>query len=128
MTKLLQWPVDGMPSATELVRPVVDAIRRSHDVRFNGTSAKYTGYEIGESELATSFSPSELTVRELRRGDESPLFRLVLVAFQLGIEQGRRLERKEQGDWKELYFDIKEAKKRASGKIRIGCNSSRWRW
>jgi len=110
MIKLLQWPVDGMPSATELVRPVVDAIRRSHGVRFNGTSAKYTGYEIGEKELATSLSPSELTVRELRRSDD-PLFRLVLVAFQLGIEQGRRLERKDQGDWKELYYSIKETKK-----------------
>lgn len=70
---------------------------RHEDVK----SIPYDGYNIGSSELACCLTPKEnfsrsgLTYHEER--DRSLLDVALLVAFQLGIEQGRRMTKEEYG-------------------------------
>lgn len=107
-----KWPSDGScVPASLLLRPVMEAIRNTHHIEYVGGEANYDGFDIGQRELVGSFSPYELTHRQLDKLDDRPLDRWLLVAYQLGVEQGRRDERHSQEDWKFLYESLKDRTK-----------------
>lgn len=108
-----KWPKDKTVSlsAGDLISPVLKVVEAGYNLeRKEPTrSIPYDGYNIGAHELACCFSPKEafsksgLEYNEER--DRSLLEVALYVAFQLGIEQGRRLNQKDN------EFDLKLAKR-----------------
>ena len=95
--------MDEPYSFDELTEPVCKAIRALYRLTpwNNGDSIKWTGPELGKRMKAHSLEFDELLTREsLEWNDEDqgrdPLMVVVGIAIQLGIEQGRRLYRKDQ--------------------------------
>lgn len=94
------WPNDGKPVQFEDISlPVVNAIRQLYRMRFKGyRDVDWRGLDIGASEKACCYPPDKQLSREQLRYDSleqgrPPLQVLVGLAVQLGIEQGRRIER-----------------------------------
>ena len=93
------WPKDKTVSlsAEELVTPVLKVIEAGYKLERKEPicSIPYNGYNIGSCELACCLSPKEaFSKKGLEYNDErdrSLLEVALYVAFQLGIEQGRRL-------------------------------------
>jgi len=87
---------------------VEDAIRQAYRLKFRGyRDLKWRGLDIGEDTKAGCFSPDEqLNAGNLRYDQEdqgrSPLRVIVGVAVQLGIEQGRRIEREKREPWERI--------------------------
>jgi hypothetical protein len=99
-----EWPDN--PSkwvyAEDLIEPVVEAIRFAYDLKRKNEDKDipYEGYNIGRRDLATCLPVDEhLSAKNLKYSEEDqgrdPLQEIVLVAFQLGVEQGRRIEHDE---------------------------------
>jgi hypothetical protein len=95
------WPIDGDTARfEELTKPVCAAIRSAYRLSFRGYhDIKWSGLDIGDDEKATCFPPDEQLSELHLRYDSTeqgrpPLNVIVGVAVQLGIEQGRRMERK----------------------------------
>lgn len=109
MGKSKPWPDEKPVNFRELVGPVCDAVRFSYDLsrRNEHRSIPWTGHNIGSEELVCSSPPherlkrSELQYNEKEQGRDA-LEVLVGIAVQLGIEQGRRMERKRSSDKHDL--------------------------
>ena len=86
------------PDNNELVwvEDLLDPVRRAFDLGRPLVEGEYDGYNIGPAELACALNPEQRLGVEGEEGSPSKdrLDRALLVAFQLGIEQGRRLERR----------------------------------
>ena len=84
----------------DLARPIVDAIRHVYELkRKHRNSIPWTGPNIGAEERRSSFAPKRaLSKANLRYAEEEqgrdPLDTIIGIAIQLGIEQGRRMHRK----------------------------------
>lgn len=93
------WPSDGSPiDMDKLVKPVVHAVNQLYKLERNnpGKDVDWDGPNLGYPELAVSSEPKErLSAKELQwiENDQgrSALEEVVILAIQLGIEQGRRL-------------------------------------
>lgn len=97
-----KWPQTGPVRFTDLIDPVRKAIKFAYDLkRKNQTKdIPWRGYNIGKRERCGSPSPDEkLTQKSLAwvlddQGRDA-LDEILCVAIQLGIEQGRRVERQD---------------------------------
>ena len=107
------WPEgDEVADFESLVTPVIDALkqvyildRRGH----GGFDVKWSGPTLGRTERVTSLSfDNALTKENLEYSEHDqgrdPLTTIIGIAIQLGIEQGRRIHKKD------LTFDIRMAK------------------
>ena len=96
--------MDEPYSFDDLTVPVCDAIRELYDLKPRGDygdKVEWTGPDLGKSLRANSLTfDVALTRDSLEYNNEnqgrSPLQTVVGIAIQLGIEQGRRLYRKDQ--------------------------------
>ena len=92
---MIPWPTfPGRILMEDALRPLLAFVRAS-GWRFVPTrkpAPAYEGYTIGGDALATSPPPDVFLASERRTGDEldTVLGRALVVAFQLGHEQGRR--------------------------------------
>jgi hypothetical protein len=97
------WPKDETEYVPfeELITPLVKAMHHCYNLKriHKNVDFKYDGYELSFHEAATNpqaddaLSAETLKWREEEHGHEA--FETILqIAFQLGVEQGRRLERK----------------------------------
>lgn len=148
MSKLRKWPKDPKKpvSFSDLIGPLKKALLFGYELkrRNKGRSVPYDGYDIGDDEKVTSFSPNvRLRAGNLKHDLEDQgrdLLDIILgLAVQLGIEQGRRVLRSSttkdlvqlQLDWKldeirdkKLQKEIRElirdllGEKRVSPKVR----------
>jgi hypothetical protein len=121
--KMKQWPKDNKPVAfEELCDPLVQAladivgnglvrtvkVKRKGGYGFRSNTSdlatiEYAGYDIGSDDKATCSSPDyRLSGENLRHewADQgrTPAEVIVGLAIQLGIEQGRRIERQRGHD------------------------------
>jgi hypothetical protein len=94
-----KWPKDPTEaiSAEKAVAPIVEIIRQGYSLRRLKKVLNYGGYDIGESEKTGCFSPDEQFEAknlqyQLEHQGRDLLEMALMVCFQLGIEQGRRLE------------------------------------
>jgi hypothetical protein len=114
-----EWPDQGPVTAEELLLPVEEAIRRIHQIHYvPGSDPEYRGYDIGRRERASCLSPSQRTAavveKDEREQGRTPLLTWLLLTFQLGIEQGRRLREQEQPSlraWKAMTEQLEKAKR-----------------
>ncbi len=119
-----QWPKDE--AAYVLFSDLVDPLR--HVVNFayvlqrqnEGVDIPWVGYDIGNREKATCITPDELfTVDCMKFQDEDQgrdVMDLVLtLAVQLGIEQGRRVERQRADEWSRIDRLTERLKAEAGG-------------
>lgn len=99
-----QWPGgDETLPCDELLKPLHDAMTfayRLHRQNFL-KDIPYSGYDIGRREKEAMLSPDQLFKAESMKWAEeqhdTPAYQQILhVAFLLGLEQGRRIQRKEQ--------------------------------
>lgn len=96
-----KWPKDGKPADfSDLVEPVVKALRFCYSMRRKnqGIDVPWNGHNIGRDELVTCFDPLYALSAEMLTYDKEDQGReavevIVGIALQLGIEQGRRIER-----------------------------------
>ncbi len=89
------WPeFPKLVHIDEAITPLLDVVRAA-GWRFVPTRAPapvYEGYDIGEETKAVAADPDEYLARPSSGGPlGTVLGRALLVAFQLGIEQGRRI-------------------------------------
>lgn len=94
------WPTDGSPVGfTSIIEPLRDAIKQLYTLeRRPFKDVDYKGLEMGQHAKAICFSPCDaLTVENLQYAEEDqgrdPMTEVLSIAIQLGIEQGRRIER-----------------------------------
>ncbi len=85
---------------SDLADPILKAIRFAYKLERKNIDKdiKWTGYDIGQDDMATCISPNEkFTVKNLVWALEEhgidALHEIITVAVQLGIEQGRRIHR-----------------------------------
>ena len=98
-----EWPKDGTcVMFSDLAGPLRKVLRFGYILkRKNGNKdIPWDGYNIGKKELSTCLNPEEaLTAESLAFAKEDQgcdlLDAIITIAIQLGIEQGRRMERKE---------------------------------
>ena len=91
------WPKDRKQTVDpgELLKPLFKAAKFLYTLKRRnvGQDVPYNGYTLGSKTLAVSPNPKEaLTAENLRnywRGMK-PFEVLLLLAFQMGVEQGRR--------------------------------------
>lgn len=97
-----QWPKDGKPLTNfeQLTEPVIKAIRFAFKLnrKNEDLDIPWSGYDIGRKEQATSLTPDKkLSVENLKYQEENQgrgaLETIIELAVQLGIEQGRRLQK-----------------------------------
>lgn len=96
-----QWPdKNEMVDVEKLLTPVRHSLGRAYRLtRINqGADIAYEGYDIGKELRVTSLSPKQaLTAVELEWSESQhgrdALDTILLIAFQLGVEQGQRFER-----------------------------------
>ena len=104
MIKLKEWPDDGSPARFEkIVVPVARILRqiltkRRRVIPQRNLKIKYSGLRLGKSERATCLDVDELLRPEqlceiYENQGRDVVETIVGLAVQLGIEQGRRLER-----------------------------------
>lgn len=95
------WPTDEKEviEFSEAVGPLLSAIKFAYKLKRQNVDKDipYSGYDIGQSEQAYSPSPDELFTAEmlewrLETGQDA-LDCIVMVIFQLGVEQGKRVLR-----------------------------------
>jgi hypothetical protein len=96
------WPKDGKPASfgEDILPPLLRAIRFAYDLkrRNAGKSVPWNGLDIGEEEKVGCHTPKvKLSRRQLKYSEEEQgrdvLEEIVGLAVQLGIEQGRRIDR-----------------------------------
>ena len=100
--KSKQWPKEGPVPFRDLATPICDGIRFAYKLsrRNLGRSIPWVGYNIGDRALVRSFPPHEMLRRsqlhyyDTEQGRDA-LEVLIGIAVQLGIEQGRRMERQD---------------------------------
>lgn len=98
---MTDWPKDGMPLDYQAIHdPIVKAIRFAYDlIRKNqNRSIPWKGPSIGRPEAATSLEArNRLSAEMLRYSEEDQgrdaLDEIIGVAIQIGIEQGRRIQK-----------------------------------
>ncbi len=101
-----EWPKDNKTvSFTELVDSVTSAIRFCYFLRRRNRSKDfdYQGYTQGENEFACCLDPKTLFTAESLEYDKKHQGRdalevAIAVAIQLGMEQGRRMERQKRNE------------------------------
>ncbi len=100
MSKSKSWPDEGETVCfRDLAEPVCEAIRFAYSLsrRNKRRSVPWTGYNIGKHELACCLPPHRVLMESQLRQDgeqgRDALQGIVGIAVQLGIEQGRRMER-----------------------------------
>ena len=94
------WPEDKNTTVDleELLAPIKDAIKFGYNLnRKNiGKNCPYEGYNIGERDLPHSLDPLTLlsseSLKRQREQGRDYLDACLLLAFQMGIEQQRRLQ------------------------------------
>ena len=91
---------------SDLADPILKAIRFAYKLKRKNIDEdiKWKGYDIGENDKVTCFSPDEkFKVKSLAWALEEhgmdALHEIITVAIQLGIEQGRRLCRREESNY-----------------------------
>jgi len=97
---LKQWPENEKQIVPfeDLISPVVDAVFNVYELkRKHEDGIPYDGYNIGKTSLAGSHDPQVLLEKDgleywAERG-LTPMHLLLTVAFQLGMEQGIRLNK-----------------------------------
>lgn len=96
-----KWPKDGdIVSAEDLVGPVIRVLFQGYRLmRRTKAKLRYDGFEIGGPELACCLNAKERFTRSALAYDQERGRKLLHVAayliFQLGIEQGRRMAKKD---------------------------------
>ncbi len=98
---IIPWPEDGSTAPFEdLILPIRKAIKAAYSMRRRRAKqdVPYHGYDIGQHVKAGSFGPDEaLTAANLAYSNEDQgrdaLDVILGLAMQIGIEQGRRIER-----------------------------------
>lgn len=97
-----KWPAGGEPATFErLVGPVRDALEQAYTMvrKDRRRGIRWNGPPIGEAERAMclefddALRASSLKESEIDQGRDA-LDTILGIALQLGIEQGRRIERK----------------------------------
>jgi len=107
--ELLDWPDDGsLVDFAKLIEPLVGVMKAGYFMRRRPIeSLSYKGYNIGQRERATCLAPDDAFKKEsLERAKEQgrDLLDVVLqVAFQLGVEQGRRHEKRQLFPWMRIF-------------------------
>jgi hypothetical protein len=95
-----EWPSDpAQPIGfSDAIDPLKRALYHLYFLAPRHRSVDYDGYNIGSAELPCTPTPewslSEEGVERMRASGRSPVETILQTAFQLGIEQGRRLHRK----------------------------------
>lgn len=97
--KVKKWPSDdNLIVARHAISPLVEAAKFAYKLerRNRDKDIPYCGYDIGEREKANCLLPDELLTSEQLRYSEDEqnreaLEEILCIAFQLGIEQGRRM-------------------------------------
>ncbi len=95
------WPKGGKTvSFHEITEPIMNALRFAYSLHRKNEEKDipWEGLDIGESQKATCFVPDEnlsadSLAFQLEDQGRTPLEVIVGIAVQLGIEQGRRVER-----------------------------------
>lgn len=96
------WPKDQSKyvSFEKLADPIRKAIEFAYEIKRKHVhrGIPWSGYDIGRDAKATCFSPHEALGKKcldfnLEDQDRDVLDTIIQVAVQLGIEQGRRVER-----------------------------------
>ena len=95
------WNSEGKPeNFSDLVNPLVDAIKFSYKLerKNEDKDIPYEGFDIGDREQISNLSPDELLKAkslEWSKDDQgrTALEEIIGIAFQLGIEQGRRIDK-----------------------------------
>jgi len=105
-----QWPEDKTATLyyEDLVTPVRKAFLKAYKlVSRRKKNVPYEGYNFGGFSLAGSPPPDEHLQEEMikyhRERGRDILDIILMIAFNLGIEQGRRLEAKNSETYKLLY-------------------------
>jgi hypothetical protein len=95
-----EWPSDPAKPIDfgAAIDPLKRALYHLYFLAPRHRSVDYDGHNLGKSELATTPTPkwalSEEGIAQSRSDGRSPVETILQTAFQLGIEQGRRLHRK----------------------------------
>ena len=98
---MLEWPPNGEEitetGAFGITAPLKKALKFAYNMRRKnlGKDIPYDGHTLGNHELACIFAPDEQLnadnqARDKRHGEIDVLDRILAIAFQLGLEQGRR--------------------------------------
>lgn len=111
--KMKKWSDDPskLTPYSNLIHPLKNIILKGYKLMRNDIkSFEYDGYNIGKEELLTFHSPkNQLTEKFIAREDKRnvKLIDIVLhITFLLGVEQGRRAERREQKSTEALINTI----------------------
>ena len=101
-----KWPAGKATTAnfTDLAGPIRTALLFAYDLKRKNLSRSvpWTGFDVGEDTKVGSFSPHEALAKDalafnLEDQGHDALDVLIQIAIQLGIEQGRRVERSKLG-------------------------------
>ena len=95
------WRIDGKPEEfAHIADPCIEAMRFAikNGKRVNKTGIKWTGLGLGEKDRCTCIEPSEwLDAHNLNfaweEHNQDAIERIIIIAIQLGVEQGRRLQK-----------------------------------
>lgn len=121
-----EWPPSPeLVLFEELITPVRQVVDQGYKlVRKKRAKLTYDGYNIGNTELVGTTNPAESLSPEGFTYDEEQgrdLMDVILrIAFQLGVEQGRRHQTQKTGTTKELWDAINAklgSQPRAQGKL-----------
>jgi hypothetical protein len=119
---MMEWPRDPNQcvSFTDITGPLVDSARRLLKVEWDGKDVPYEGFPLGLEMQAGSFNPDEkLKAEQIRYDDEDqgrdPLEVMIGIAVQVGIEQGRRIDRQKNGARTE--YEVSEAIEQAAAEL-----------
>ncbi len=122
-----QWPRNRKKPLvfSVLVSSICKYVRKNYDLVQRGPSlTAYNGYTLGIDALACSLPPDEALTHEalaytLESHGRDGLEVILTTAVQLGIEQGKRIERENSSSLRELFvklliarLDISKAEKK----------------
>ena len=103
--QILQWPKDGVADFEDLASPLVSAMRFAYELkRVNAhQDIPYKGYDRSSLlhccvPIADKLSAEGMMFDYEDQGREAVEV-IIELAIQLGIEQGRRMERQEAARW-----------------------------
>ncbi len=110
------WPKDDKTvSFHEVTDPIMEALKFTHSIKRKNTAmdVPWKGLDIGESQKATCFVPDEnLTADslafQLEDQGRTALEVIIGIAVQLGMEQGRRVERGDRTSLNLAFIYAKE--------------------